>query len=444
MASIHKLPGKPNWICFFRDSTGKQHCLSCRTRDRRIALKVAAALGKASDLAGQENLSVDRARQLIEDVAVDILETARGGTSSAILKAVFEKAAEVAGQGGLTRERVHELVGKPVGQVVALAGETLPADSIGAWCDRWLQIKEVESEPTTHTRYELGIRAFKDFLGAKVNKRLDTLRADTVLDFRDKSAKKLAVGSVNTHLRILRACLNAARRQGFLSVNPATQVAALKERGESKRRALTLIEIQNVLSVCGDTPWRGLVLLGLYTGQRLGDCGRLRWQQVDLPQKEIWFVTEKTGKRLAMRLAEPLADCLSSLPSVDDPSAPVFPRFAQMAAGGISSLSNAFACEVLIPAKLMPPRPPKHKATGKGRTGKRVVNPVSFHSLRHSFVTMLKATGASNALAEMIVGHDSPAISRRYTHLSAADTAAPISKLPDVTAKQAAPAQPNP
>ena len=46
---------------------------------------------------------------------------------------------------------------------------------------------------------------------------------------------------------------------------------------------------------------------------------------------------------------------------------------------------------------------------------------------------MLKATGASQAMAQMIVGHDSTAVSKRHTHLSADDTADAIGKLPDVT-----------
>ena len=46
---------------------------------------------------------------------------------------------------------------------------------------------------------------------------------------------------------------------------------------------------------------------------------------------------------------------------------------------------------------------------------------------------MLKATGASDALAQMIVGHDSAAVSAHYTHLSADDTAGSMSQLSDVT-----------
>ena len=60
------------------------------------------------------------------------------------------------------------------------------------------------------------------------------------------------------------------------------------------------------------------------------------------------------------------------------------------------------------------------------------MNEITFHSLRHTFTTWLKQSGASNALAQLIVGHDSPLVSSRYTHLSAEDTTESISRLPDV------------
>jgi len=349
----------------------------------------------------------------------------------------WAKASNLSGK--LTPDRAREIIAAGVEDVLAASGETLPSATVRNWGQRWLEIKSVEAQTSTHTRYELGLRAFLDFLGAKADRDLNTLTADTVLRFREEGSKTLSVATVNTNLKIVRACLNAAFRQGLVSVNVASRVSCLKESGESKRRALTLAEIQKVLRACDDTPWRGLVLVGLYTGQRLGDCARLTWQQLDLCNEEIWFVTAKTGKRLSMKLAKPLLDYLHSLPSASDPNAFVFARFAQMANTATSSLSSAFAGEVLIPAKLMSPRPVNHGASGAGRTGQRQVNAVTFHSLRHSFVTMMKATGASNALAQMIVGHDSAAVNAHYTHLGADDTADSISKLPDVTQESETP-----
>ncbi len=62
-----------------------------------------------------------------------------------------------------------------------------------------------------------------------------------------------------------------------------------------------------------------VVLMGLYTGQRLGDVASLAWSQIDLVNGRVSFLTSKTGKRLEMALASPLLDHLSALPSSDDP-----------------------------------------------------------------------------------------------------------------------------
>ncbi len=84
-------------------------------------------------------------------------------------------------------------------------------------------------------------------------------------------------------------------------------------------------------------------------------------------------------------------------------------------------------------AGLVDARTASHTSTGKGRTAKREVSELSFHSLRHSAVTFLKASGASDVLAREIVGHDSAAVSRSYTHLATEDLRPAIDNLPDVT-----------
>jgi len=386
MASLHKQSGKPNWFCAFTTPDGTRHFKSTGTADKKQAQEICRTWAKAS-LHGEK----------------------------------------------LNAEKAREIIAAGVADVMAATGGSLPSSTIREWCKRWLEIKEIENEPTTHTRYEQSIRAWLEYLGSAADKNLETLTSDSIMKFRDHCANKVSVGSTNTNLRVVRACLNSARQQGLLGNNPATMVKSLKERGESKRREMKLDEIQKVLKVCGKTDWRGMVLVGLYTGQRLGDCARLTWQQVNLLDKTISFVTQKTGKALSLGLAEPLADYLNELPSVDDPKAYVFPRCAELCKNETAPLSQAFADEVLIPAGLIAPRDRCHRSTGKGRKAKRNVNEVTFHSLRHSFVTMLKATGASNALAQMIVGHDSVAVNAHYTHLSAEDTVKSISKLPDVT-----------
>jgi integrase len=390
MASIHKQRGRPYWFCSFTTSDGKRHFKSTGTTDK--------------------------------EAAKDICQTWQGAAN-------FGDA--------LSQDKAREILSRGIESALLAAGQTPAGLSVAQWCKRWLEAKELESESGTHEKYEQTTRLFLASLGAKANRSLETVTPDDVLRFRDRCARTLAPSTVNTHLKIVRACLNSARLQlGVFDINPASRVAILRTKGNSVRRAMTLEELKTVITTCGNTPWRGLVLLGIYTGQRLGDCASVTWQQIDLQKEVIWFVTQKTGKRLEMQIAKPLFDYLTAMPAVDNPKSFVFPEFAAIAQKRVGMLSNKFAEEVLIPSKLMLPRPKAHKATGRGRSTKRQLNPLTFHSLRHSFTTMLKATGASNALAQLIVGHDSSAVSAHYTHLRASDTTEAINKLADVTKPQ--------
>ena len=59
----------------------------------------------------------------------------------------------------------------------------------------------------------------------------------------------------------------------------------------------------------------------------------------------------------------------------------------------------------------------KHRKV-KGRDAeRRKVNELTFHSLRHSAVSMMKNAGISPAVVQDLIGHDSEAVSRVYTKI---------------------------
>jgi hypothetical protein len=55
-------------------------------------------------------------------------------------------------------------------------------------------------------------------------------------------------------------------------------------------------------------------------------------------------------------------------------------------------------------------------------------------NIKHFLVTLLKAAGVSDFIAREIVGHDSAAVSRQYSHLSTEHKRNAMRNLPDVTA----------
>jgi integrase len=393
MPSIHRQPGRPFWFCAFsiwnpETLTSKRVFRSTKTRDKKQALEICRAWHKAALKARNGKLSVDAAREVIAQGVSDVFTAANI--------------------------------------------ESLPSASVKSWCETWTEAKAIETEESTHARYKRVIERFTGFLGEAKSKRdLSTLQASDVARFRDREAKELSRSTANLGVKVLRICLGEAVRQGLLTVNPAVRVKLLKSAAESKRRAFTLNEIKRILKACGDdTEWRGLVLFGLYLGQRLGDLAKLTWRAVDLDSGEVAFTTRKTGRRIVLPLVQPLADYLASLPASDNPNAFIFPRAAS--AKRTASLSNQFR-EILVEAGLVQPLPRGHKSTGKGRSQAREASEISFHSLRHSAVTMLKAAGVSDFIAREIVGHESAAVSRQYTHLTTDDKRAAMRRLPDVT-----------
>ena len=208
----------------------------------------------------------------------------------------------------------------------------------------------------------------------------------------------------------------SARREGFLFQDPAEGVRAVKSSATSDRRPFTIDELRAVLEVADDE-WKSLIKFGLYTGQRLADIAALTWTQVDLSRNEIRLTTRKTSKKLVIPFATSLSEHLLSLPAGDKPRSPVHPRAYEIihAQGGrVGTLSRQFS-ELLAAAGLRQPR--SHNSRGTGRAGKRQVFELSFHSLRHTAVSLLKDAGIPDAVVMALVGHESAAISQRYTHV---------------------------
>lgn len=388
MASIHKAPGKPFYYCAFstwnaEHERSRRHFKSTGTANKREAEEICRTWDRAAKLGRAGKLTADGAREVI----------ARGVAS------VFE----------------------------ASNRESLPSRSWRDWSAQWLEAKRLESATTTLSRYEGIVARFTDHLGKKADRDLASLTAMDVGAFRDALARDLSRASGNLAVKVLRVALGSAFKQGLLTSNPASKVDMLKQRGESVRRPFTLKEIARVLKAAEGSEWYGVVLAGIYTGARLGDISGLTWRNLDLSTGTLSFVAGKTGGRVSVPLAAPLTDYLESLPTTDDPSTPLFPQLAKTARTMRSQKFRLLLADAGLATA------PSHQSTGKGRHASRPVSELSFHSLRHAFVSILKMSGANEAVAMALAGHGTKAMSQHYTTLDDATLRAAVDKMPDVT-----------
>ena len=380
MASLRKKSGSPYWFACFTLPDGRRTQRSTKTADRKLATKLASEWETAAD----RRLTEAQARRVLSDI----------------------------------HEQIH--------------GSRLDCPTLSEFATRWLARKQGEIAPVTLQTYRSAIDDMIAFLGDHSTQPIHYVIPAHIASWRDSNAVKTTPRTANNKLKIARVLFQSAWRDGFLTENPAAKVQALKVP-HSDRRPFSLDELKSIVRLAS-FEWRGLILTGLYTGQRLKDIASLTWANVDLEKSEIRLSTSKTRRRQIIPIARPLLAYLSELPSSDDPSAPLFPdAFPHgIRPGGTSSLSQQFH-EILVSAGLVKPRPPKRISKGVGRKATRQINDLSFHSLRHTATSLLKAAGASEAVARDIIGHESAEISRHYTHVDEAAKRRALDKLVELS-----------
>jgi integrase len=294
-------------------------------------------------------------------------------------------------------------------------------------CQDWQKASAGNWKPATRLFYESVVVSFLSHLGAAADKSISKLTRDQILEWRDAQADRVSRKTANNRLKGIRSALKAAVQAGHLDTNPADQVSTLKIMSRSERGAFTSDQVK-ILLEAAEGEWKGLILLAVYTGQRLGDIAALTWRQVDLAAGVIRLTTGKTGARLAIPIPAPLKAHLLAMPEKEGPMHPNAARIVARGKG-VGQLSNDFA-DLLLQCGLRKAAASK----GQGRGGLRTAHALSFHSLRHTAVTMLKEAGVPHAVVQALIGHESDAISQHYTHVGDDALREAASKMPDVTA----------
>lgn len=381
MAYLRRLPTSPYWIAGFTLPDGRRTQRSTKMTERKGAMKLAVMWEEASS----KRITEAQARRVLSAI----------------------------------HEQIH--------------GTPLSSPSVTEYVAQWLARKKGETRAVTHAVYRHAAEEFAAFLGDKASQPIHYVTPSQIIKWRDNAALKATARTANNKIKIIRTFFQSAWREGLLADNPAAKVEGLKTI-EGNRRPFTISELKSLLRVASQD-WRGMILAGLYTGQRLKDLAGLTWANVDLERDEIRFTTSKTGRSQVLPIAKPLRAFIDELPASDNPRAPIFPSLYPLAsrAGGSSPMSQEFY-ELLVDAGIATARLSKDKSAGKGRSAPRERSAVSFHSLRHTATSLLKAAGVSESVTRDIIGHESAAISRHYTHVEESAKRKALHKLPDLTA----------
>ncbi len=413
MSSIHRDGDKPNWFCCFYDPEGFRRKRTTGTANPRIAKTICVNIERAAVLARAGKLSNEKALKLIRETCSAIEET----------------------HGKLASDQAHEVLKNTVEEFVKIAGGELTSYTVRSWLNAWLADK-TEASKATLVAYRQIVDLFLKHLGARADRSLTSLQPRQIEDFKKFLQGRVSPGTVNKALAILKAGFSRAVTKRQLEFSPAEHIESVEE-DQTRRRPFKADEITKLLKAVdsedirkqlnAEAPeWRTMILIGFYTGLRLGDCANLTWANVDLLSSTLTIKTQKTGRNQILPIAEPLARHLNKLAG-DDPTAPLCPSLHGQRA---ALLSNHFHL-VMTAAGLVKKR--THESRGKGRSARRETSLISFHSLRYNTTSALKSAGVSDSVAMDIVGHETEAVSRNYTKIADDAKRAAINTLPDIT-----------
>ena len=263
--------------------------------------------------------------------------------------------------------------------------------------------------------------------------------SDMVAEYLVCLRADLCATTYNNRVCILREIFRVLAQKARLEEDPWEGVR-LRPDDSHSRRELTMDELRRLLEAAKKcevqsakctshyNEWHLLILIGIYTGLRLGDCCRLDWSQINLAQGVIQLVPEKTKRHHRRIVTIPIHNALGqallargtgsgeqgtgvdAVPSSQLPvtlSGPVLPRISEMYTRTRSRVSDRL-CAIFRAA---------HIETSVQIEGRKHKTPeATFHSLRHTFVSFAANAGVPLHIVQSIVGHESTAMTRHYYH----------------------------
>ena len=216
----------------------------------------------------------------------------------------------------------------------------------------------------------------------------------------------------NNRVCVLREIFHILAAKAGIDEDPWEGVK-LRPDDSHSRRELTVDELKRLMSAAEKegTEWKTLFTIGVYTGLRLGDCCRLEWRNVNMLSGIIQLIPRKTkrhshGRPITIPLHPALAEILNGVPE-NERDGFVIPEIANSYTAtrwrisqGISNIFNAANIVTSIQLE-----------------GRRSKTPeATFHSLRHTFVSLAANAGVPLHIVQSIVGHESTAMTRHYYH----------------------------
>jgi integrase len=306
----------------------------------------------------------------------------------------------------------------------ALTGARVETVSLSVALDTWL--KEA-TNPNTFRNYSVFAKQLRRAIPG--DPLLTDITPEQVRAFLAGIRAEKRASTANQTLRVTRVFFR--RFKGSLRNDPTEGIAKYKDTTKVERETFTPEQIRAVMAIASPF-WRCASALAFYTGLRLSNVATLRVG--DLNGDRVEVATVKTGAKVKVKIPlSVMAMIREAIPPEAGPRDYVWPDQAKhVEINRVGNLSDQFAT-LLVNAGIRK----ETAGAGNGISGRRTINALTFHSLRHSLISALANAGVNQQVVKKFVGHATDRMNDLYTHIGQDTLDKAVDLLPDVTKPEA-------
>ena len=383
MATLYKQPRSPFYFARFFDGEGNRVSKSTGTSSKREAQRIAERFEAES--------RDDRAKaaQLPKAFAV-----------------VLEQVTREAAAGELSLARAEEFVKK----LHKLANPRFEEKTLAQYWQTWVDEQERHVSTSTANGYRQDLDLFTDALGPRImsapiqmltkdqiNSAVQKLRKEKINSAKSK-AKTRKGTTINKALAALRRVLESALAEGLVTHNAAKTCRTLSADDSTLKAPFKLAEIRAMLDHKDTSDeWKGAITIAAHTGLRLSDVLSLSVENIE--GTRLVIMPSKTSKKKKVIIVPLTPACIAW---IAERKGAFFPTLKAQKKGTTSTQFIRIMQKAGVPKEIKLPG------------GLEAVR--TYHSLRHTFASMLAEADIQADVRQKLTGHSSSKIHQSYTH----------------------------
>jgi integrase len=212
--------------------------------------------------------------------------------------------------------------------------------------------------------------------------------------------KKLSPHTVNTYLRTVKASFQRAAYRGYIMVSPFKKVKS-SPLSHKPPAVIEEHELEEILQNISSDYGKFGVLMALHTGMRRDEVTNMQWSDVDYESNRILIRNSenhqtKFSKQRYIPLNNGLIELLNQIKS-------------------LNSLNNHSSVYLFVnPQGKRFARNYFTKLFERAKKEAGITKKISFHSLRKTFASRLKARGVATNTIKLLLGHSNTVTTEKY------------------------------